>query len=69
MIHDTSDLPYSFKGEPTRSERLRVTTVEPAGFILNREHGDRCREQKSLFQRQVSAGHNVPDYIAQGNTI
>ena len=56
LIHDTRDIPYTYKGETTV---IPVVTGEfcPAcgELVLNREHGDRYSEMVGLFQGQVNA--------------
>ena len=66
LIHDTRDLPYSYKGE---------TTVLPAvtgdfcpacnEAVFGREQGDRYSELIGMFQRQVNASFVDPAYIVK----
>ena len=66
LIHDTRDLPYTYKGETTT-----IPAVEgdfcPActEVVLDREHGDRYSESMGLFQRQVNADFVDPAYIVK----
>ena len=64
LIHDTRDLPYTYKGETTT---IPAVTGEhcPAcsEVILDREHGDRYSEWIGVFQRQVNAAFVAPSFI------
>lgn len=66
LIHDTRDIPYVYKGEPTI---IPAVTGEfcPAcdEVLLNREHGDRYSELIGAFQRQVNAAFVDPNYITR----
>lgn len=66
LIHDTRDIPFSYKGESTT---IPAVTGEycPAcdEVVLNREHGDRYSELIGAFQRQVNAAFVDPSYIAR----
>lgn len=66
LVHDTRDLPYTYKGETTT---IPAVTGEycPAcnEVVLDRDHGDRFSEYVGLFQRQVNAAFVDPAYIAQ----
>ena len=66
LIHDTRDLPYSYKGEPTIIPAVTGQFCPACGeVILNREHGDRYSELLGKFQRQINAAFVDPDYIAK----
>lgn len=66
LIHDTRDMPYTYKGENTTVLAMTGDFCPACGeIILNREHGDRYSETVGLFQRQVNAAYVDPDYIAQ----
>jgi len=60
LIHDTRDMPYTYKGEsttiPTVTGDFCPACVE---VVMNREHGDRYSELVGLFQRQVNATYTV----------
>ncbi len=66
LIHDTRDLPYTYKGD---------TTVIPAvtgdhcpacsEVLLDREQGDRYSELVGAFQRQVNAAFVAPSFITE----
>ena len=66
LIHDTRDVPYTYKGEATI---IPAVTGEfcPAcdEVVLNREHGDRYSELLGAFQRQVNAAFVDPAYITR----
>ncbi|MCK6411341.1 MAG: type II toxin-antitoxin system MqsA family antitoxin [Azonexus sp.] len=66
LIHDTRDIPFSYKGESTT---IPAVTGEycPAcdEVVLNREHGDRYSELIGAFQRQVNAAFVDPSYITR----
>ena len=66
LIHDTRDIPFSYKGESTI---IPAVTGEycPAcdEVVLNREHGDRYSELIGAFQRQVNAAFVDPSYITR----
>lgn len=66
LLHDTRDVPYTYKGETTT---IPAVTGEfcPAcsEVVLNRAHGDRYSELIGLYQRQVNAAYVDPDYIVQ----
>lgn len=65
LVHDTRDLPYTYKGETTT---IPSVTGEhcPAcsGVILDREQGDRYSELIGVFQRQVRAAFVAPGVMA-----
>lgn len=66
LIHDTRDLPYTYKGETTTLPAVTGDFCPACGeVILNREHGDRYSELLGQFQRQVNAAYVDPSYIAR----
>lgn len=66
LIHDTRDLPYTYKGETTAIPTVTGDFCPACGeAILDQEHGDRYSELIGLFQRQVNAAYVDPDYIAK----
>lgn len=66
LIHDTRDLPYTYKGETTTIPAVTGDFCPACHeVVLSREHGDRYSEQVGLFQRQVNAAYVDPAYIAQ----
>jgi HTH-type transcriptional regulator/antitoxin MqsA len=66
LIHDTRDMPYTYKGEVTTIPAVTGEFCPACGeVILNREHGDRYSELLGQFQRQVNAAYVDPGYIAQ----
>lgn len=55
LIHDTRDLPYTYKGESTTIPGVTGDFCPACGeVILNREQGDRYSELIGLFQRQAA---------------
>ncbi|OIQ71212.1 antitoxin MqsA [mine drainage metagenome] len=66
LIHDTRDMPYTYKGESTIIPTVTGDFCPACGeVILNREHGDRYSDLIGQFQRQVNAAFVDPDYIAR----
>lgn len=66
LIHDTRDLPYTYKGEATTIPAVTGEFCPAcAEVVLNREHGDRYSDLLGQFQRQVNAAFVDPSYIAQ----
>ena len=54
LIHDTRDMPYTYKGENTTIPLVTGDFCPACGVVvLNREQGDRYSEMVGLFQRQV----------------
>ena len=65
LIHDTRDLPYTYKGETTVIPGVTGDFCPACDeMILNREHGDRFSDLVGHFQRQVNSTFVDPDYIA-----
>lgn len=66
LIHDTRDVPYTYKGEATTIPAVTGEFCAACGeVILNREHGDRYSELIGQVQRQVNATYVDPSYIAK----
>lgn len=66
LIHDTRDLPYTYKGEVTTIPAVTGDYCPACSeVVLNREHGDRYGESIGQFQRQVNAAFVDPGYIAK----
>ena len=64
MIHDTRDVPYTYKGETTTVPAVTGDFCPACGeVLLEREHGDRYSELVGQFQRQVNAAYIDPAYI------
>ena len=64
LIHDTRDLPYTYKGEPTTIPAVTGDHCPACSeVILDREHGDRYSEWIGVFQRQVNAAFVAPGFI------
>lgn len=65
LIHDTRDLPYTYKGETTAIPAVTGDFCPACSeVILNREQGDRYSELIGMFQRQVNAAFVDPGFIA-----
>ncbi len=65
LIHDTRDMPYIYKGEPTTIPAVTGDFCPACGeVIFGREQGDRFSELIGLFQREVNAAYVDPGYIA-----
>ena len=66
LIHDTRDLPASYKGE---SGTIPSVTGEYcpacAEVVLDQVHGDRYSALVGRFQRQVNATYVDPDFVAR----
>ena len=66
LIHDTRDIPYTYKGEHTTIPAVTGDFCPACSeVVLTREDGDRYIEMVGLFQRQVNAAYVDPDYIAK----
>ena len=66
LIHDTRDVPYTYKGETTTIAAVTGDFCPACGeTVLDREHGDRYSEAVGLFQRQVNAAYVDPGYIVK----
>lgn len=64
LIHDTRDLPYTYKGESTTIPAVTGEFCPTCSeVILTREHGDRYSEMVGMFQRQVNAAIVDPGFI------
>ena len=66
LVHDTRDLPYTYKGETT------VITAVTGDFcpacaesLLGMEESDRVMREMNAFAKQVNAAYVDPGYIAQ----
>jgi HTH-type transcriptional regulator/antitoxin MqsA len=66
LIHDTRDIPCTYKGEFTIIPEVTGAFCPACGeVVLNREHGDRYSELIGQFQRQVNAAFVDPAYITR----
>lgn len=66
LIHDTRDLPYTYKGESIDIPAVTGDFCPACGeVILDAEQGDRFSELIGLFHRQVNASYVDPGYITQ----
>ena len=66
LVHDTRDLPYTYKGETT------VITAVTGDFcpacaesLLGMEESDRVMREMNAFAKQVNAAYVDPGYIAR----
>ncbi|MDO9226182.1 MAG: type II toxin-antitoxin system MqsA family antitoxin [Pseudomonadota bacterium] len=65
LIHDTRDMPYSYKGETTAIPQVTGDHCPACGeVILDREQGGRVSALMGEFQRQVNGAYVDPAYIA-----
>ena len=64
LIHDTRDMPYTYKGETTTIPAVTGDHC-PACIevILERDQGDRYSELIGQFQRRVNAAFIAPGFI------
>jgi HTH-type transcriptional regulator / antitoxin MqsA len=61
LMHDTRDLPCTYKGESTTIPAVTGDFCPACGEVfLNREHGDRYSESVRLFQSQVRNEIEMP---------
>ena len=66
LIHDTRDMPYTYKGEVTTVPAVTGDFCPACNeVVLNREHGDRYSELIGAFQKQVNAAYVDPQYITK----
>ena len=66
LIHDTRDMPYTYKGEATTIPEVTGDFCPACGeVILDREHGDRYSELMMQFNKQVNAAYVDPNYIVK----
>ena len=64
LIHDTRDMPYTYKGETTAIPAVTGDHCPACSeVILDREQGDRYSELIGVFQRQVNAAFVAPSFI------
>jgi HTH-type transcriptional regulator/antitoxin MqsA len=65
LIHDTRDVPYTYKGETTSIPAVTGDYCPACGeIVLEREHGDRYGDLIGQFRRQVNAASVDPVFIA-----
>ena len=66
LIHDTRDMPYTYKGEAATIPAVTGDFCPACGeVILDREHGDRYSELMLQFNKQVNAAYVDPNYIVK----
>jgi HTH-type transcriptional regulator/antitoxin MqsA len=65
LIHDTRDVPYTYKGEATSIPAVTGDFCPACGeIVMDREHGDRYGDLIGQFRRQVNAASVDPVFIA-----
>lgn len=65
LIHDTRDLPYTYKGESTVIALVTGDFCPAcAESILNKTESDRVMREMRAFSKQVNAAYVDPSYIA-----
>lgn len=66
LIHDTRDVPYTYKGETTTIPEVTGDFCQACGeIILDRLQGDRYSELIGAFRREINAAYVDPKYIAK----
>lgn len=66
LIHDTRDVPHTYKGETTAIPEVTGDFCQACGeIILDRLQGDRYSELIGLFRREINAAYVDPRYIAK----
>lgn len=66
LVHDTRDIPYTYKGETTAIAAVTGDFCPACSeVVLCRAQGDRYSELVGLFQRKVNAERIDPEYIAK----
>jgi HTH-type transcriptional regulator/antitoxin MqsA len=64
LIHDTRDMPYTYKGDSTTIPAVSGDFCPACSeVILDRQQGDRYSELIGVFQRQVNAAFVAPGFI------
>jgi HTH-type transcriptional regulator / antitoxin MqsA len=64
LIHDTRDMPYTYKGEATTIPAITADFCPACGeAVLCSTHGDRYSELVGMFQKQVNAAIVDPSFI------
>jgi HTH-type transcriptional regulator / antitoxin MqsA len=66
LIHDTRDLPYTYKGETTVIAAVTGDFCPACGeSILDGAESDRVMREMNVFSRQVNAAMVDPEFIAR----
>jgi HTH-type transcriptional regulator/antitoxin MqsA len=66
LIHDTRDIPYTYKDETTTILEVTGDFCQACGeIILDRLQGDRYSEMIGAFRREINAAYVDPKYIAK----
>lgn len=65
LIHDTRDLPYTYKGETTAIAAVTGDFCPACGeSVLDTAESDRVMREMRAFSKQVNAAIVDPEYIA-----
>lgn len=66
LIHDTRELPYSYKGESTVIPSVTADFCPACGeAITDMKETERVMREMQAFNKQVNAAYVDPGYIAQ----
>jgi len=66
LIHDTRDMPYTYKGDVTSIPAVTGDFCPACGeVVLDRENGDRYSDLMLQFNKQVNAAYVDPKYIVK----
>lgn len=66
LVHDTRDIPHTYKGESTVIPRVTGDYCPACGeVILDRKQGDRYSALTGQFHREVNASQVDPAFILQ----
>lgn len=66
LIHDTRDLPYTYKGETTNIAAVTGDFCPACGeSLLDPGESDRVMSEMRAFSRQINAAIVDPDFIAE----
>ena len=66
LIHDTRDVPFTYKGESTIIPAVTGDFCPACNeIVLDRENGDRYGDLIGQFRRQVNAAFVDPEFIAK----
>jgi len=66
LIHDTRDVPYTYKGESTAIPAVTGDYCPACGeLVLDQAQGDRYSEQIGALQREANASYVDPAFIVK----
>jgi len=64
VVHETRDLPYTYKGQTTTIHGIEGDYCDACGdAVFSREAGDRYGAAVQAFIKQVNAGAGTPEFI------